>query len=148
VGLDPAARLGLWEILRELHAQERTIVMTTHYMEEADQLCDRIAIIDQGKLLALDTPAALRARAPGGTLVELTVDGDAAELVAAAQEVGGVDRAEARGAVLRAFSPRGSELIPALIAAAESRGCAVKDIQLSRPSLETLFISLTGRKLS
>src|SRR5207253_7323126 len=65
VGLDPQARLSLWEILRELHAQGRTIVMTTHYMEEADQLCDRLAIVDQGKLLALDTPSRLKAQAPG-----------------------------------------------------------------------------------
>jgi ABC-2 type transport system ATP-binding protein len=148
VGLDPAARLGLWEILRELHAQGRTIVMTTHYMEEADQLCDRIAIIDQGALLALDTPAALRLQAPGGTLVELTLDGDAEPLVAAASAVAGVERAEARGTVLRVFGPRGGESIPALIAAAEGAGRAVKDIQLARPSLETLFISLTGRKLA
>ncbi|MCU1349762.1 MAG: transporter related protein, partial [Acidobacteria bacterium] len=68
VGLDPQARLSLWEILRELHAQGRTIVMTTHYMEEADQLCDRLAIVDHGKLLALDTPARLKAQAPGDTL--------------------------------------------------------------------------------
>jgi ABC-2 type transport system ATP-binding protein len=148
VGLDPAARLGLWEILRELHAQGRTIVMTTHYMEEADQLCDRIAIIDQGALLALDTPAALRAQAPGGTLVELTLDGDAEPLAEAARAVPGVERVEVLGAVLRAYGPRGGEPIPALIAAAEAGGRAVKDIQLARPSLETLFISLTGRKLA
>jgi ABC-2 type transport system ATP-binding protein len=148
VGLDPAARLGLWEILRELHAQGRTIVMTTHYMEEADQLCDRIAIVDQGRLLALDTPPALRSQAPGGTMVELTLDGDAGPLVGAARAVAGVERAEAIGAALRAFGPRGGEAIPALIAAAEAGGRAVKDIQLARPSLETLFISLTGRKLA
>jgi len=148
VGLDPAARLGLWEILRELHAQGRTIVMTTHYMEEADQLCDRIAIVDQGTLLALDTPAALRAQAPGATLVELTLDGDAEPLVTAASTIAGVERAEARGAVLRVFGPRGGEPLPALIALAEGAGRAVKDIQLARPSLETLFISLTGRKLA
>lgn len=148
VGLDPAARLGLWEILRELHAQGRTIVMTTHYMEEADQLCDRIAIIDQGALLALDTPAVLRAQAPGGTLVELTLDGDAEPLADVARAVPGVERVEALGPVLRAYSPRGGEPIPALIAAAEGAGRAVKDITLARPSLETLFISLTGRKLT
>jgi ABC-2 type transport system ATP-binding protein len=148
VGLDPAARLGLWEILRELHAQGRTIVMTTHYMEEADQLCDRIAIVDQGTLLALDTPAVLRAQAPGATLVELTLEGDAEPLVAPAGAVAGVERVEARGPVLRVFGPRGGEPIPALIAAAEGAGRVVKDIQLARPSLETLFISLTGRKLA
>ena len=78
VGLDPQARLALWDILRELHAEGRTIVMTTHYMEEADQLCDRVAIVDRGKLLALDTPAELKQRAPGGTLIDVTLDGDAA----------------------------------------------------------------------
>ena len=148
VGLDPAARLGLWEILRELHAQGRTIVMTTHYMEEADQLCDRIAIVDQGTLLALDTPAALRAQAPGATLVELALDGDAEPLVQSAVAVPGVERAEAKGTVLRVFGPRGGEPLPALIALAEGSGRVVKDIQLARPSLETLFISLTGRKLA
>jgi ABC-2 type transport system ATP-binding protein len=116
-------------------------------MEEADQLCDRIAIIDHGKLLALDTPAGLRAKAPGGTLIELSLDGDAAEAAGAASTLPGVDRAEARGPLLRAFTPRGGDLIPALIAAAESKGRAVNDIALARPSLETLFISLTGRKL-
>jgi ABC-2 type transport system ATP-binding protein len=68
VGLDPMARQSLWAILRDLHAQGRTIIMTTHYMEEADQLSDRIALIDRGKLLALDTPAALKARTSDGSL--------------------------------------------------------------------------------
>ena len=68
VGLDPSARQSLWAILRDLHAQGRTIVMTTHYMDEADRLSDRIALIDRGKLLALDTPAALKARTPDGSL--------------------------------------------------------------------------------
>lgn len=68
VGLDPNARKSLWAILRDLHAQGRTIIMTTHYMEEADQLSDRIALLDRGKLLALDTPANLKARTPDGSL--------------------------------------------------------------------------------
>ena len=147
VGLDPQARLALWEILRELHAEGRTIVMTTHYMEEADQLCDRLAIVDQGKLLACDTPESLRAQAPGGTLVELTLDGDAQTVVEAARAIPGTLRAEARQAVLRAYSDRGGELIPALIHAAEGAGRSVRNINLATPSLETLFISLTGRKL-
>jgi ABC-2 type transport system ATP-binding protein len=147
VGLDPQARLALWEILRDLHAQGRTIVMTTHYMEEADQLCDRLAIIDQGKLLACDTPDSLRAQAPGGTLVELTLDGDAQTAVESARAIPGTLRVEARQAVLRAYSDRGGELIPALIRAAEAQGRTVRNINLATPSLETLFISLTGRKL-
>src|SRR5947209_2451515 len=103
VGLDPQARLGLWEILRELHAQGRTIVMTTHYMEEADQLCDRLAIIDQGKLLALDTPSRLKAQAPGETIVEVMFDGDASATADAARALDGASKAEARGALLRVY---------------------------------------------
>lgn len=148
VGLDPQARLSFWEILRELHAQGRTIVMSTHYMEEADQLCDRLAIIDQGKLLELDTPAVLKAKAPGDTLVEVTFDGDASSAAEAARAMEGVSSAEARGPLLRVFSKRGGELIPSLINAGEAQGRIVRDIQLSKPSLETLFISLTGRKLT
>jgi ABC-2 type transport system ATP-binding protein len=147
VGLDPQARLSLWDILRDLHRQGRTIIMTTHYMEEADQLCDRLAIIDQGKLLALDTPANLKAQAPGDTLVEVTFDADANPIVAAVQSIDGASKAEARGPLLRVFSRRAGEIIPALISAGEAKDLTVRDIHLSRPSLETLFISLTGRKL-
>jgi ABC-2 type transport system ATP-binding protein len=148
VGLDPQARLSLWDILRELHGQGKTIVMTTHYMEEADQLCDRLAILDQGKLLALDTPASLKAQAPGDSLVEVTFDADAGAVAGAAGALEGVSKAEVRGSLLRVYSRRGGEIIPALIAAGESHGLTVRDIQLARPSLETLFISLTGRKLA
>ena len=148
VGLDPQARLALWEILRELHAQGRTIVMSTHYMEEADQLCDRLAILDRGKLLALDTPSRLKAQAPGDTVVEVTFDADAAAVVDAAKQIDGVSQVESRGATLRVFSRRSGEIIPALIAAGDRVRLTVRDIHLSRPSLETLFISLTGRKLA
>ena len=148
VGLDPQARLGLWEILRELHGQGRTIVMTTHYMEEADQLCERLAIVDRGLLLAVDTPAALKAQAPGTTMVELALDGDARTADLPARSIPGIVDVEARGTVLRAFSDRGGQVIPALIGAVEGAGLVVKNISLSSPSLETLFISLTGRKLS
>jgi ABC-2 type transport system ATP-binding protein len=147
VGLDPQARLDLWEILRDMHNRGRTIVMTTHYMDEADRLCDRLAIIDRGKLLALDTPRALKARAPGGTLIELVLDGDALPAAEIAETLDGVSRVEASDGMLRVHSSRGGELLPALIEAAETAGRTVKDIQLLRPSLETLFVSLTGRKL-
>ncbi|HEX2719263.1 MAG TPA: ATP-binding cassette domain-containing protein [Gemmatimonadaceae bacterium] len=147
VGLDPQARLALWDILRELHDAGRTIVMTTHYMEEADQLCERVAIVDRGKLLALDTPARLKERAPGGTLVILTLDGDATDAAQRARRVAGVERVESEATTMRAFASRGGELIPALIRASEEAGRTVTDITLREPSLETLFISLTGRRL-
>jgi ABC-2 type transport system ATP-binding protein len=147
VGLDPQARLDLWSILRDLHSQGRTIVMTTHYMEEADRLCDRIAIVDRGKLLALDTPARLKERAPGGTLIELQLDVDALSLVPAVTALDGVLRAEAQGTVLRAYSERGGRIISPLIQLVEDAGVHVRNIGLTEPSLETLFVSLTGRKL-
>jgi ABC-2 type transport system ATP-binding protein len=147
VGLDPQARLALWEILRNLHAEGRTIVMTTHYMEEADRLCQRLAIVDRGRLLALDTPANLKARAPGGTLIELTLDGDASPAAAVAVGLPGILRAEAQRDVLRAYAERGGEAVSALVKVAEQAGRAVVNIHLAPPSLETLFLALTGRKL-
>ena len=150
VGLDPQARLSLWEILRDLHAQGRTIVMTTHYMDEADKLCDRLAIVDRGRLLALDTPDELKAQAPGGTLVELMLDGDASDAARRAASVEGVTRAECQPQapnVLRAYSDRGGRVITPLIQAVEESGRVVHNVGLVPPSLETLFISLTGRKL-
>jgi ABC-2 type transport system ATP-binding protein len=147
VGLDPQTRLSLWEILRGLHAEGRTIVMTTHYMEEADKLCDRIAIVDRGQLLELDTPEALKERAPGGTLVEMSLSGDARSVVDAVRAVEGVLRVEAQGQLLRVFSDRGGRVISPVIQAAEDNSVSVTNISLTEPSLETLFVSRTGRKL-
>ena len=148
VGLDPQARMALWEVLRALHADGRTIVLTTHYMEEADRLCERLAIVDDGRLLALDTPAALKARAPGGTLIELSLDGEAEALTADAARVDGVSRVEAQGATLRAEAVRGGAAIPPLLEVAEAHGRTVRDIRLVPPSLESLFVALTGRSLA
>ncbi|MBX9928186.1 MAG: ABC transporter ATP-binding protein [Gemmatimonadaceae bacterium] len=147
VGLDPQARHQLWELLQGLHRDGRTIVMTTHYMEEADRLCDRLAIIDRGTLLACDTPAGLKAKAPGATLIDLTLDGPAEDAATRGRTVAGIVRTDVTGNDLRAYSDRGGEPIPALIRAAEESGRVVQNINLQKPSLETLFISLTGRKL-
>src|SRR5438128_8182796 len=119
VGLDPQARLDLWEILRDLHNRGRTIVMTTHYMDEADRLCDRLAIIDRGKLLALDTPRKLKSKAPGGTLIELVLDGDATPAAEIAKAIDGISRVEAGAGTLRARSNRGGQIEPAMIEAEE-----------------------------
>ena len=147
VGLDPQARLAVWEILRALHRDGRTIVMTTHYMEEADQLCGRLGIVDRGRLLACDTPSALKARSPGETLIDLQLDGDADDVAIPCRFVAGVSRVDVNGNDLRAFCSRGGEALPALIKAVEARGHAVRNINLVKPSLETLFVSLTGRRL-
>ena len=147
VGLDPQARLALWDVLRDLHQQGRTIVMTTHYMEEAEQLCDRLAIIDRGRLLALDSTASLKAKAPGGTLIELALDGPADDAAARVGALEHVSKSEAIGETLRIHSSAGGRIISAVIEAAESAGRHVRNITLEEPSLETLFIELTGRKL-
>jgi ABC-2 type transport system ATP-binding protein len=148
VGLDPQARHALWDILRHLHAQERTIVMTTHYMDEADQLCERLAIVDAGRLLAVDTPAALKVRAPGGTLIEVALDGDATGVAALARAVPHVLSADGKAGLLHVYSDRGGQVIPALIELAQANGRLVTNIHLAAPSLETLFISLTGHALA
>ena len=147
VGLDPQARLALWDILRGLHAEGRTIVMTTHYMEEADQLCERVAIVHQGRLLALDDPTALKARAPGGTMIEFTFDAESADLEQLARGLTGVTRIEPNRHVLRVYAERAADVIPPMIRAAEQAGRGIVDIHLTPPSLETLFVSLTGSKL-
>jgi ABC-2 type transport system ATP-binding protein len=147
VGLDPQARLALWDVLRMLQSQGRTIILTTHYMEEADRLCDRVAIVDRGRLLAIDSPAALKRKAPGGTLVEIALDRDAAPFAESARALPNVERAEATGELLRVYSPLGGSIVARLIQLAEERGGHVKNITLAEPSLETLFVSLTGRKL-
>ncbi len=147
VGLDPQARLALWEILRALHAEGRTIVMTTHYMEEAEQLCERVAIVDRGRLLACDPPETLKMKAPGGTLIELTLDGPAGPVLPTARALPAVLSAAAEGAMLRVYHPREGEALAPLIGAVQAAGRAVTNIRLAPPSLETLFVSLTGRKL-
>jgi ABC-2 type transport system ATP-binding protein len=147
VGLDPQTRLALWDVLRDLHRQGRTIVMTTHYMEEADQLCDRLAIVDRGRLLALDTTASLKAKAPGGTLIELSLDGPADDAATCVRALEHVSKADVVGDVLRIHSSAGGRIISAAIEATEGAGRTVRNITLKEPSLETLFIELTGRKL-
>src|SRR4029078_13279109 len=97
--------------------QGSTMVRTTHYMEEADQLCDRLGIIDQGKLLAFDTPSHLKAHAPGETMMGVMLDGDAAPLLSNTHSNHGVSSAKASGPLLRVYSARAGEIIPAVIAA-------------------------------
>src|SRR5271157_1413268 len=92
-GLDPQSRLALWETLRTLNAEGQTILLTTHYMEEADQLCDRVAIMDRGKILALDTPAALKQQIDADTIVTVTASGDMQRLAdALTREIAEVTR--------------------------------------------------------
>ncbi len=103
--------------------------------------------MDRGRLLAIGTPERLTADAPGGTLIELTLDGDAASIVDDVRRRLGVERVEASDSSLRVYSDRGGELIASLIGVTQATGRSVTNIHLAPPSLETLFVSLTGRKL-
>ncbi|HEY5169514.1 MAG TPA: ABC transporter ATP-binding protein [Thermoleophilia bacterium] len=146
-GLDPQSRLALWEILRELHGVGLTVLLTTHYMEEADQLCDRVAIMDHGRMLALDTPDGLKASVDADTIVEVTSEGDAAALAQTLGRMPDVVRAEPAEGLARVFFHGSRGIVPRVVAEAEAHGFHVTDISVSEPTLETVFITLTGKDL-
>ena len=146
VGLDPQTRVNLWDTLRELHADGQTVLLTTHYMEEADQLCDRVAIIDHGTVLASDTVAGLKAGAGAETVVTVTYEGAAPAELAALHERPGVSKVEINGGQVRAFTQDGEGLLADLIAAGTRAGATVRDASQLKPSLETVFLTLTGRE--
>jgi ABC-2 type transport system ATP-binding protein len=144
-GLDPQSRIALWEVLGGLHDEGTTVILTTHYMEEADRLCDRLAIIDYGEILVMGTPDQLKRQVGVETVVTLTLEGDKEAAVKALAVVAGVDRAElVDGDVLVYLAEREGPL-PAVVQAAMAYGLA--DLALTEPTLETVFIQLTGRAL-
>ena len=146
-GLDPQGRLALWEILGELNREGQTILLTTHYMEEADELCDRVAIMDHGKILALDTPEDLKRSVGADTIVTVKANGDPDALAARlSQEIGATRTRVIDGGV--ELHVKGVErLVPRVVNAAEGAGFDVVDLSVSEPSLETVFINLTGKEL-
>jgi ABC-2 type transport system ATP-binding protein len=147
-GLDPQSRLALWEILGELHQAGQTIMLATHYMEEADQLCTRVAIIDHGKVLALDTPAALKLSVGADTIVTIKASGDGAALAAALEAgVSGVTGARVIGGGAELHVKGAERLVPQVVSAAEAGGFALADLTVSEPTLENVFIKLTGKEL-
>jgi ABC-2 type transport system ATP-binding protein len=138
VGLDPQTRSSIWRYIEELKAVEDiTIFLTTHYMDEAEH-CDRIAIIDQGRIIALDTPEALKASV-GKDRVQLQVD-DADAAIAALQERFGLDATIAEGSVTVAVTA-GEAFVPRLFA---ELGVPIKGVSVARPSLDDVFMSYTG----
>jgi len=147
-GLDPQSRLALWEILGELNREGQTILLTTHYMEEADELCDRVAIMDHGKVLALDSPAALKRSVGADTIVTVKAGGDTEELAqrlaAAIPEVTNT-RVVDGGVELHVREAQ--RLVPRVVDVAERGGFDLVDVSVAEPSLETVFISLTGKEL-
>jgi len=149
-GLDPQSRLLLWEVIRSLRDEEgKTIVLTTHAMEEADALSDRIAIIDHGKLLRLDTPEGLKQTLGKGDIVELQLVNPAMneKVLALTKSLDGIEEAyELKGKIaVRALDA--TSKLPNIISRIERAGGGVSDISVRRNSLEDVFVSLTGRAL-
>jgi len=147
-GLDPQSRLALWDTLRTLNAQGQTILLTTHYMEEADQLCGRVAIMDRGRILALDTPAALKQQVDADTIITLVAGGDREELARALTErIDGVTRTRTTDTGVELHVTGQDRLLPRVVSAAEEAGFPVLDLSVTEPTLETVFINLTGKEL-
>jgi ABC-2 type transport system ATP-binding protein len=147
-GLDPQSRIALWDVLADLHAEGQTILLTTHYMEEADQLCDRVAIMDHGHILALDTPAALKQSVGADTIVTVAAEGDLAALGKVLEgALQGVHETREADGRLRVALRGASGVLPAIINAAERGGFSVTDLSIAEPTLETVFINLTGKDL-
>jgi ABC-2 type transport system ATP-binding protein len=147
-GLDPQSRLALWEILGELNGEGQTIMLTTHYMEEADRLCERVAIMDHGRILALDTPADLKSGVGADTIVTVKAAGDLAGLGAVLRaEVPGVTRVRNDGSSLELHLRGAAGSLAHIVTAAEREGYDVADLSVAEPSLEDVFIGLTGKEL-
>jgi ABC-2 type transport system ATP-binding protein len=147
-GLDPQSRLALWQILQELNAEGQTILLTTHYMEEADQLCGRVAIMDHGKILALDTPENLKKSTGVDTIVTLKATGDLDALSKNLLErVAGATHARLIDKGVELHVAGAEQLLTRVIAATEASGSSVQDLSVAEPSLETVFINLTGKEL-
>ena len=147
-GLDPQGRLALWDLLRDLNADGQTIMLTTHYMEEADKLCGRVAIMDHGKILALDTPSALKQSVGADTIVTVKAEGDPNALADNfTRRLEGVTRTRTVPGGVELHLQGSDRLVPRVVEAAESGGFSLADLSVAEPTLETVFIGLTGKDL-
>jgi ABC-2 type transport system ATP-binding protein len=147
-GLDPQTRILLWEIIREYNQAGKTILLTTHYMEEADALCNRLAIVDHGKVIAHGTPAELKSSIPGGYLLRLRFGKQPAALMDSLRALAGVREVRPQDTTgADVYADRGGSLIPEIASLASTTGAELVDVHISDPSLENLFLHHTGRSL-
>lgn len=144
-GMDPQARRELHAVIRAMKAAGRSVLITTHYIEEAEELCDRVAVIDHGKVIACDTPAALVARSASVTRIVCTTDQPLDRTALAALE--NATAVEVDGLVARISSSAINRTVIALVHHLEAAGATLVDLQIRKPSLEDVFIELTGRRL-
>jgi len=147
-GLDPQTKLLLWEIIREYNQSGKTVLITTHNMEEADALCQRLAIIDHGRNIALGTPRELKAAVPGGFLLRLRFGHLSPDLLQRLQKLPGVTEVRATdGNSADVYADRGGSLVPEIASLAALANAELCDVHISEPSLENLFLHHTGRSL-
>ncbi len=147
-GLDPQSRRAVWEMLQGFRRNwELTVFLTTHYMDEAEELCSRVAIIDRGQLIAVGTPGELKEALPGNDTVTLLLEGDATPLLAAATAAPYVHKTSTQGAQVTCYVDDGAADTPRLLEAAARAGASVKSLSIRRLSLEDVFIHHTGRSI-
>jgi ABC-2 type transport system ATP-binding protein len=148
-GLDPVSRVAVWEMLNTLKSRRQlTILITTHYMDEADRLCDRIAIVDHGKLVALDTPMALKASVPGNNVVEAQFANPPAGWEEQLKMLPGVESMQDEGGnTFRVLTSNGSQTTTALVELCVRTGVAIKTLNVQNTTLDDVFVHYTGRQL-
>ena len=146
-GLDPQSRRQLWDLIEELEAAGRTLILTTHYMDEAERLCDRVAIVDHGRVIALGTPRELIARLGAEHVVEFAVDGIEELDVAALGVLPGVTGVRRENGRYFLDAARVHQTLPALLGALRERNVALTELRTHAATLEDLFVNLTGRHL-
>lgn len=146
-GLDPQSRIAMWDAVRALRGEGITVVLTTHYMEEADELCDRVAIVDHGRILVEDTPAALKGTIGAQKVyaVDLSDHHGAPVLAEQIKQLYGVHQVEVTPVGLRIFASNADGLLPEIVRISNPYG--LRDLTVTETTLETVFIRLTGRDL-
>ncbi|MES2307161.1 MAG: ABC transporter ATP-binding protein [Gemmatimonadota bacterium] len=144
-GLDPQSRLALWDLVRGLRDEGITIVLTTHYMEEADRLCERVAIVDHGRILVEGTPEEIKRDAGGAAVIDVAFGGERAAARAAVAAMPGVQEVQETERGLRMVVAADGAVVPRVVAALA--GYHLTDLKVAEPSLETVFIRLTGRDI-
>lgn len=148
-GLDPVSRVAVWEMLGNIKSQRQlTILITTHYMDEADRLCDRIAIVDHGKLVALDAPMALKASVPGSNVIEVQFENPPDDWEQGLHALDDVTSVQHEGAgMYRVLTGNGSHTTTELVAMAVEAGIQVKSLSVQNTTLDDVFVHYTGRQL-
>ena len=144
-GLDPQARRSLWEFVQAINEAGRTVVLTTHYMEEAEFLCDRIAIMDRGKIVALDTPVNLVRALP--VPYQIRLGAECVDFLDEIRQLAGVQDAVGEDSAVRLLSTDASETVPALMEWASASGVRLSHLEVIPSNLEDVFLSITGRAL-